>query len=117
MGSFAVLLGRPLAGEAGPDSFNGLPALTGRSRVGRDHLVQQSRGITIRKGTWKLVPAGAEIRAAAGLPTLSSDNAVELYDLERDRGETRNVAAAHPEVVAELTALLERIKAGGRGRP
>lgn len=117
MGSFAALLGRPLAGEAGPDSFNVLPALTGRSRVGRDHLVQQSRGITIRKGTWKLVPAGAEIRAAAGLPTLSSDNAVELYDLERDRGETRNVAAAHPEVVAELTALLERIKAGGRGRP
>ncbi|MCD8165960.1 MAG: hypothetical protein LUE93_07425 [Bacteroides sp.] len=29
----------------------------------------------------------------------------ELYDLDTDRGETRNVAANYPEVVRELSAL------------
>ena len=37
----------------------------------------------------------------------------ELYDLESDPGETRNVAADHPEVVAEHRALLEAHLARG----
>ncbi len=33
-----------------------------------------------------------------------------LYDLDADAGETRDVSAAHPEVVAGLQALAERAR-------
>ena len=36
---------------------------------------------------------------------------VELYDLQNDVGETKNVAEAHPEVVERLTAAAERARA------
>lgn len=48
---------------------------------------------TIRKGTWKLI----ESFDPPGL---------ELYDLATDIGETRDLAAAEPDVVAELSADL-----------
>lgn len=34
---------------------------------------------------------------------------VELYDLERDLGEERNVAAEHPDVVARMRALMASV--------
>lgn len=36
---------------------------------------------------------------------------VELYDLQNDVGETKNVAAEHPEIVARLTTAAERARA------
>ncbi len=33
-----------------------------------------------------------------------------LYDLETDRGETKNVAAEHPEIVKRLEELAERAR-------
>ena len=42
---------------------------------------------------------------------------MQLYDLARDIGETNNVQAAHPEVVARLTRLLETYVAEGRSTP
>ena len=36
---------------------------------------------------------------------------MELYNLETDIGETRNVAADHPDVVERLTALADRARA------
>jgi len=49
----------------------------------------------IRTGAWKLVV----------VPTPEGDER-RLYDLRRDPGETRDVAAAHPAVVRDLTARL-----------
>jgi arylsulfatase len=52
-----------------------------------------------RLGRWKAVRQN-----------LSQDpNApVELYDLETDIGETQNVSAEHPEIVAELRGFMTR---------
>jgi hypothetical protein len=33
-----------------------------------------------------------------------------LYNLTTDLGETKNVAAEHPQVVQEMTALLQKIR-------
>ncbi len=41
----------------------------------------------------------------------------QLYNLAEDIGETNNVAAAHPDLVKEMTALLQRIRENGRSRP
>jgi arylsulfatase len=48
----------------------------------------------IRVGDWKLVAA--------------KDEPWELYDLSRDRGESRNLAMKHPNKVHELSALWEK---------
>jgi hypothetical protein len=42
---------------------------------------------------------------------------VELYDLAKDIGETTNVAAGHPQLVNEMLAFLDKLRATGRSRP
>mgnify|MGYP000146216685 CR=1 FL=1 len=42
---------------------------------------------------------------------------VELYDLEKDPGETTNLYNKHPEIVKQLKEKLEAFKAGGRSAP
>jgi hypothetical protein len=39
---------------------------------------------------------------------------VQLFDLEADLGETNNLQAEHPEIVASLTKKLEALIAKGR---
>jgi len=47
----------------------------------------------VRKGKWKLVSL------------FKNDGKVELYNIDEDRGENKNVAAQYPEVVKELEEL------------
>jgi arylsulfatase A-like enzyme len=121
--SFAALVGQELTVDAAPDSFNVLPALLGTAKTPiRDHLVihQGSRGdLAIRKGPWKLIPSARPLKAPAdqNQPARRQAPVVELYDLDKDIGETRNVADLHPETVKELSSLLQRIRQDGRSRP
>jgi hypothetical protein len=48
---------------------------------------------------------------------LGHDTQPQLYDLENDLGEKRNVTAEHPETVKEMAALLQKIKDDRRTRP
>jgi len=71
----------------------------------------------VRSGRWKLY-----LPLEAKLVNLRRDEArteVELYDVRHDLGETREVAAEHPEVVARLMALAEGARAdlGDLDRP
>jgi arylsulfatase A len=71
----------------------------------------------VRSGRWKLhLPLPAKWQNFRGITKPSQ---AELYDVESDLGETRNVAAAHPDVVARLLALAERARQdlGDVGRP
>ncbi len=119
----AEILGVSLPDNAGEDSVSVLPALEGRDKNPlREALVHHSinGSFAIRQGNWKLelcpdsggwsapVPGGAAVK---GLPQC------QLYDLARDIGETNNVQAARPEVVARLTRLLEKYVNDGRSTP
>jgi len=116
----AELTGQKLPPNAGEDSFSILPDILGRSsRQGQRYLVHQSVNghLSIRQGKWKLlVSSGSggkseptdENATAKGLP------AVQLYDVEADVGETRNVQSEHPEIVADLTAALQDMIQRGR---
>jgi arylsulfatase A len=42
---------------------------------------------------------------------------VELYDLAKDPGQRKNLAAEQPEAVAELRALLKKIRDQGYSAP
>jgi arylsulfatase A-like enzyme len=53
----------------------------------------------VRAGRWKL-------HVATG-----RDGACELYDMENDPGETRNVCDQHPDIVRELQAKLDACRA------
>ena len=98
-----------LAGVSAPEQWGGQarPALPGKSLVPilkrdapilRDALSWQHEGNrAVRVGDWKLVSESEK------------NGEWELYDLKRDRIEAKNVAAAHPKQVKELSALWERL--------
>jgi len=118
MASFASLTGQQLAQKDAPDSFDVLNALLGKTAVGRDHLIEHARALSLIKGDWKYITPnrGAEINRNVNIE-LGNDPKPQLYNLREDLGERRNLAEKHPERVRELAAMLEKIKAAGRSRP
>lgn len=103
--SFASLVGQEIPEGAAPDSRNGLDTLLGRDAKGSSLILEQARGLAIRSGTWKYIE-GQTGRAGSEKPD-------ELYDMESDPGEQRNVAGDKPEIVRDLAALLETYKVRG----
>ena len=80
---------------AGLDGLSIVPTLFGTSAAQKDHdyLYWEFMGWTaVRQGTWRVVkPARA--------------TTWELYDLSIDPGETKDLAAVNPALVAKLTAF------------
>lgn len=65
----------------------------------------------VRAGRWKLyLPLERKLRNLQGRLELASPAGMELYDLRQDIGETREVAAEHPDVVRRLLELAERAR-------
>jgi arylsulfatase A-like enzyme len=117
LASFAALTGRTLGAGDAPDSFDLSRALIGRDREGRDHLVEQARVLSIIASRWKYIAPGAgpAVEANTGIE-LGTAPEPQLYDLESDIGERRNLAAEHAEIVRTLAARLEKIRRDGRSR-
>ena len=96
-----------LAGAAVPATWNGAPrppppgrsfvaAFAKDATVERDFLFfKHETNRALRVGDWKIVASGP-------------DAAWELYDLAKDRAESHDLAARHPEKVKELAALWTR---------
>ncbi len=128
----AAIVNAKLPNDAAEDSFNMLPVLLGQQgspRV-RPYVLQQtwSLKMSLRKGHWKLLDhkgsggSNYERDGEWGLKQYAiadtdPDAPGQLYDLARDPGETINVYSKHPEIVAELKALLEEAKTSGRTAP
>lgn len=80
---------------------------------------QQNELQALRSGKWKLMlPHGSRTmrgqkNGSDGKPGKYAMEQIglELYDLEADLGESRNVAAAHPDVVKKLLAMAETARA------
>ena len=100
-----------LSPTAGADSVDVMPALLGQKKTGRTWLVEESNGIAIRKGNWKLIPPhrGLDIvmkDEEGRMRTNTGMKIPQLFNLADDPGETKNIAAEHTDVVKELTDLL-----------
>lgn len=114
--SFAAMTGVPLPKDSCLDSFNVLGALLGeREAKGRQWLIQQDNGTKfgLREGSWKLQRGGPGGKGAQG----RAGGKDALYDLSSDLAEQNNLAARHPERVAEMGERLTAIMNAGRSRP
>lgn len=109
--SLAALTRQTLpAGEA-PDSLDQLAAWLGEDRTGRDHVVEHAGRLALREGRWKYIePSQGQRRSVNTNTELANDPAPQLYDLETDLGETKNLAAAQPDRVTSMAARLAKIR-------
>lgn len=114
--SFAALTGEERKPSGGPDSFNHLRALLGQSETGREFVIQQALNNTLSVATaeWKYIEPskGPKMNKNTNIE-LGNNPEKQLYNLKDDVGETTNVAAGHPEIVAKLEGILESVRKKG----
>lgn len=135
LATFAAVTGQTLEKSEQADSLNMLPAITGEpEHTIRDHLIlapHKGTHLSLRKGKWMYIPARgsggfsgkkAGDHTFAGPPAVSFIGSVnsdikngkikpdappaQLYDLSSDVKQTQNVHDQYPEVVRELSSLL-----------
>ena len=116
MRTFADVFEVKLPDTAGEDSFSLMPLLKGEDKPIRENAVSASIGGTpaLRSGSWKYIPAPGSGGWGKGG---DQSQPVQLYNLADDLGESKNLAAAMPEKVAEMKALLEKLITDGRSTP
>ncbi len=130
MATCAAITGTELPNDAAEDSYNMLPTLSGKELPDpvREYTLHQTwtLQLAIRKGDWKYLDhkdsGGNNYQnrpelAPYIIPDTAHDAPGQLYNLAKDPGETQNHYHKHPEIVAELKALLEKSKAAGRSAP
>jgi len=117
LASFAAFTKQPLDADAGPDSVDTMAAFLGASPRGRDSVIEEAGGIALRRGQWKYIEPNKRQRISqdTGIE-LGNSPEPQLYDLAKDPGETKNLAAEMPEKVRELASELEALKIAGRTR-
>jgi arylsulfatase A-like enzyme len=103
MATCAEIVGAKLPDNAGEDSVSILSDLLGSAKGPvREATIHQSptRDLAIRQGPWKLI--------------FLKNGKRELYNLQTDLGETKDVTEANPEVVERLTVLMRKYITEGR---
>ena len=117
----ARLAGAELPADRVIDGRDAWPVLSGEDEASFDDrvwLVHRNGGLeAVRRGRWKLhLPHPYATVTVPGVDGDDGETAVlqiglALFDLESDLGETHDVAADHPDVVAELLAIAEDARA------
>jgi arylsulfatase A len=99
------LIGAPERTPAGIDGISFAPTLLGKTQPERPFLYRESQAQggqqLVRQGDWKLVRTG--LHAPGGAKKFGK--ATELFNLRSDPYEKTDVAAQHPDLVAQLIAL------------
>ena len=111
MPTLAELTGTKAAENTDGISF--LPTLTGKSKQQKHAYLywefhEQGGKIALNKGDWKAI-------------WLNVNNpertTVELYDLSKDTHEDNNIAASHPEIIAEMEQLMRKSRIDSEAFP
>jgi len=108
MPTFAALYGFQVPEDRPIDGIDQTELLLGKSDAGREHFYFDRAGV--REGRWKYLKPDAHFFGYA-----VEDNrqkVEELYDLETDLGERKNLATEMPEKVAQMRALMHAIESG-----
>ena len=132
MATCAAITGAKIPEKAGEDSVNMLPALLSedQGKPIRKYTLHQtiSLALAIRRGPWKYLDhkgSGGNNYTRAGrwgmkkyiVPEKAPQAPGQLYNLNSDPGETKNLYYKNPEIVKELKEKLEQLKESGRSAP
>ena len=108
--SFASLAGaQEIALGKAMDSEDLSALLVDSHATGRDHLVEHSgfgMKLALRQADWKYIPAYRGGGKTKGLRN-GNNKSAQLYDLNKDPGETKNLAKKNPDVLKRLKSLLQ----------
>lgn len=111
--SFASLTGQNISKEAIPDSHDHHKTFLGKSKTGRDYVVEHAMNgcLSVIRGNWKYIEPhkGPKLSIETQIE-LGNDTEPQLYDLFKDPGEKMNVASQNPEVLKEMADLLQKIR-------
>jgi arylsulfatase A-like enzyme len=111
LASFASLTGQKFDVATAPDSQDHRAALLGDSPAGRKTLVEHAGVLSLRQGPWKLIDKGNGPRKSTSTNTeLGNDAKPQLFNLDDDLAETRNIADEHPDKVTEMLSILNEIR-------
>lgn len=120
LATLADIVGVTLKENEGEDSFSLLPAMRGtkydQSLRGSVIHHSESGHFAIREGKWKLNMfrgSGGSLKPAWIEPQ-ANEPRFELYNIEDDPGETKNLFFEHPEIVNQLEAKITKIIENGR---
>ncbi len=121
MATVAAVTGTTLPRNAGEDSFNLLPLMTGKTdRSPREAVVHHSAlgMFSIRDREWKLNlgHGSGEFSEPIKVDSQPGGPAGELFDMSADPGETNDMYAKRPDVVQRPGELLRRYQDDGRSR-
>lgn len=130
MATLAAIVKEDLPVNAAEDSFNVWPALRDSNHPPiRPYLITQAFGgvktLAIRRGPWKYMDhiasggnrydSNPSLRPYA-LPEAVPEAPSQLYNLQSDPGETKNLFWDEIEIAYELKLILDRSKESGRSR-
>ncbi|MEC7604181.1 MAG: sulfatase-like hydrolase/transferase, partial [Planctomycetota bacterium] len=104
--TFARLCGFEVPDDRVIDGQDQTDLLLGKRDSGRPDFYFDRAGV--RSGQWKYLKADAHFHKYAVEDDRPAEE--ELYDLESDLGESRNLAKVHPEKAAEMRRLMRAIE-------
>ena len=121
--TIADIVGAKIPDNAGEDSYSLYAALKGENyeKDLRGPVIHHSSSghFAIREGKWKL----NMLRGSGGslspkmIKPKEGEAKYELYNIDEDPGETKNLYFEHPDIVEDLTEKISNIIKNGRTTP
>jgi arylsulfatase A len=119
--TLADLTGTKLSDKTAEDSFSFLKVLNGDlENPVRDHLIYLSSSgrLAIKKGDWKYVEGlgSGGFSVPSKLPPVKNGPTGQLYNMKDDPLESNNLFLHKPDIVNDLTSLMEELVDRGYSR-
>ncbi len=110
--SIAELLGHQLSENEAPDSYAMWNTFAGESTKGREFMLEESVTLSLRYGDYKYIhPTKKKASWIKDEKNIESGTSTkpQLFDLSKDIGERKNIAAKKSRLLKKMQAEIERI--------
>jgi len=111
--SFAELIGHELSEQEAPDSYAMWNTFIGKTKKGREFLLEESVTLSLRYGNYKYIhPTKKKASWIKDQKNIESGTSIkpQLFDLTNDKEERENIADKNKKLVQKFQSEIERIK-------